>query len=1253
MLLISERLHLVSGLCSLLLLLGFAKCEVRAQSPNQNLQTVAEKSNFKETATYDEVMKLCRELAKSDHVHLTTMGRTSRSRSLPLLVIGDRPPQSPFELKSERHKEKLVFFVLGNIHAGEVCGKEALLMLAREFANGQHSDLLDDLVILFAPIYNADGNQPMSPTNRPGQHGPDGGMGQRANAQGLDLNRDHLKLESPEARGFAKLLTEWDPSIVIDTHTTNGSYHQYTLTYDGPRNPASPPSLIAYARDDFLPEVSRRMQKATGYKSFYYGNFSEDHRQWHSYPAWPRYGTQYVAVRGRISILSEAYAYASYRDRIFVTKEFVLSSARLGVERKEAIQQLIEGDKTTWQQAKYEQPMRVAIRSEAKPMDRKFTMLGYEENEETRAAKRGTLPPIKKSYKGVEFLGLESPTKYVARPYAYVIPAELKDIHANLDRHGIEMEALREDILLESEQYVVLEIDRAEKPFQDHRLVQVATKSQSKSTMVPAGSVMVKTNQDLGRLAMLLLEPESQDGLVTWNFFDNQLEVGKPFPVLRLPKPCKIRTIKYATLQPSRNLQKTPITFDSVFGKSRLNLNGSPLAGFRWVDGQHYVLPREGWRKIDASTGQSHSLIDKDALTQALARLPGINGKQSAGLIASMKLDKSASRGLWYHANDLYSARLDGQGAKRLTSLPGKEELATFSPDGAKVAFVSNYDLYVADVSGEQERFRQLTYGGNRLVRHGKADWVYYEEIYGRKWKGYAWSPDSDRIAFLEYDDTPVEDFVVLDHLPHRLNVERERYPKAGDPIPHVRLGIVSTDGGDVKWIELNDYQVNSRIITRFGWHPSGWLYAYVQDRAQRWLDFVKIDPDSGEANRLFRDSNGHWVDDPGEPHFLDDGSFLVKSDRDGWRHLYRFQENGELVKQITEGEWEVRKVHEVNQPDGFIYFSATKDSHLAENLYRIKIEGGDIQRLSKGAGFHSIRLAPGARFFIDTNSTLNTPPKVNLFCGGGNHIRTLDSNPVPQIDQFARSDAQLVDIAMRDGFLLPGILIRPADFEPNKKYPVWLRTYAGPHAQTVRDEWARGRARDHMLANQGMLVFHFDPRSASARGPSSTWTAYRQLGVQELKDLEDAADWLSGHDFVDGDRIGIGGYSYGGFMASYALTHSTKFCAGFAGAPVTDWRNYDAFYTERYMDTPQENPDGYARTSVVKAAQNLSGKLLLVHGAMDDNVHVQNSLQLSHELQNAGKDFHVMIYPRARHGIHSKHFYRLRNAFIRKALFE
>ncbi len=285
------------------------------------LRTVAETSDFQSTASYAEVMQLCRELAdRSDSVHMTSFGQSFEGRDLPLLVLADPGIESA---EQARASGKLVVLAIGNIHAGEVCGKEALLMLAREISQHDDDALLKQLVILLAPIYNADGNERVATDHRPNQAGPANGVGQRGNAQGLDLNRDHVKLESPEARALARLLSQWDPAVVIDTHTTNGSRHRYTLTYDAPRHPATDRGLIEFARDRFLPEVGKRLEQRTGYRSFFYGNFSDDRQRWETYPAQPRYGTHYIGLRNRIGILSEAYAYASYKDRVLVTLEFV------------------------------------------------------------------------------------------------------------------------------------------------------------------------------------------------------------------------------------------------------------------------------------------------------------------------------------------------------------------------------------------------------------------------------------------------------------------------------------------------------------------------------------------------------------------------------------------------------------------------------------------------------------------------------------------------------------------------------------------------------------------------------------------------------------------------------------------------------------------------------------------------------------------------------------------------------------------
>ena len=288
---------------------------------------------------------------------------------------------------------------------------------------------------------------------------------------------------------------------------------------------------------------------------------------------------------------------------------------------------------------------------------------------------------------------------------------------------------------------------------------------------------------------------------------------------------------------------------------------------------------------------------------------------------------------------------------------------------------------------------------------------------------------------------------------------------------------------------------------------------------------------------------------------------------------------------------------------------------------------------------------------FIDICTNFTTPTQIYLRDIDGSSVRTLDTNPVHAREEYRWGAFEHVQIKLPDGFVLEGTLTKPPDFDTSKRYPIWFTTYAGPHAPTVHDSWDGGRVFEQVVANIGFVVFRCDPRSASGKGACSTWTAYKQLGVQELKDIEGALDWLCQNPWVDSKHIGMSGGSYGGFMTAYALTHSKLLAAGIAAAPVTDWHNYDSIYTERYMNTPQENPEGYKQTSVVAAAGHLHGKLLLVHGLMDDNVHAQNSFQLVEALQRAGKEFEFMVYPRSRHGVGGRHFERLAIDFMTRAL--
>jgi dipeptidyl-peptidase 4 len=1236
----------IASICTIMI-----ACAIQVVAPSQDQplqgdawQTQAERSHYTATSSYAYVVDLCSRLAEhSSRIHMIEFGKSHEGRSLPLLLIADPPVTNADEV---RNANKIVVFAMANIHAGEVCGKEALQMIARDAAGPNRPAYLDQVILLLAPIYNADGNEKMAKDNRQGQNGPQDGMGERENAQGLDLNRDHVKLESPEARALVKLLNDYDPDIVIDCHTTNGSAHRYALTYDGSRHAATPADITRYTRDDFLPEVGRRLEKGSGYRSSHYGNFSPDRQQWETYPAWPRYNTPYIGLRGKIGILSEAYAYAPFQDRVLATKGFVEEIVRLAAEQSAEIKEKLTAAAEDASKAESE----TAIRTRTSKTENVLHVLGYEASHLSPAdeAKGST-----HDYQ-LEYLGLSVPDKSVKLPHAYLFPASMQPLAENLVRHGIEVGVLREDLILPSDVYHVDSVEKAAAEYQRHYNVTLKGSFTSEDHRCPAGSYVVKCNQALNRLIVNLLEPEAEDGYATWNFYDEVAQAGQPLPVVRIPEAHPFLTASYPRTNPESNSRRE-ITFEALYGSKPISLSGSPASIFRWLpDNSHFLTNRSGelWR-MEAVTGQCAKHYDRDRIADALAALSGQKAPEIKGALNPFGVTWNAgcSMGLVELDGDLYAFECADSRVSRLTSSPSVEELATFSPDGKQVAFVREFDLYSMDLESLVER--RLTTDGHATLRHGKADWVYFEEIYNRDWQGYAWSPDSKWIAYVEYDDSQVRDFFVLNHLTPRGDLERERYPKAGDSIPRVRLGIVSALGGATTWNELADYSLDHRILTRFGWHPdSSRLYVYVQDRAQKWLDICQFDRRGISSAPRQRWESKYWVPDPGAPTYLKDGSFIVSNESSGWRHLQLHRPDGSLHRVLTQGDWEVRSFLGLTPNEEWIYFTATKDSPTAENLYRIQLDGTKLERLTD-AGDHTISAPSNLAMFVDTHSEVNRPSQVSLHDAEGELIRTLDTNPVSALEEVSLRPVERFTIKLPSGFEMPCSMIRPEGCEPGmaKKFPVWIMTYGGPHAPTIRDSWQGGRSMEQLLAAMGIIAFRCDPESASGQGARASWPVYQQLGVRETKDLEAAVDWLRSQPYVDGTRIGLSGHSYGGYLTAYAMTHSDRFSAGIAGAPVTDWRNYDAFYTERYMNTPQENPEGYKQSSVLTAAKDLKGKLLLIHGALDDNVHLQNTLQFAEELQRANKDFELMIYPTSRHGIHGMHYQRLMIDFIQRTM--
>ena len=719
----------------------------------------------------------------------------------------------------------------------------------------------------------------------------------------------------------------------------------------------------------------------------------------------------------------------------------------------------------------------------------------------------------------------------------------------------------------------------------------------------------------------------------------------------------------FLALVPSVPAQNKLLTIDDIFDPAkRVNFNGTPSSP-RWMkDGIHYLVVSKDRAafprllKVNAVSGASAPFYDAVKMQAAFAALPGVS-KDDARRLANQtfyQLNPAETGALITFANDLFYYEFGSDRALRLTSGPEEEVGENFSPDGRMVSFVRSGNLYVEDLS-MQRRERALTRDGNDKILNGRLDWVYQEELYGRgNFGAYWWSPDSTRIVFLRLDERPVPEFPVVDQIPLDQNLETTPYPKAGDPNPQVKLGVVSAAGGEVRWVDTYKYPAEDLLIVRVGWFPdSKRIWFQAQNREQTFLDLNSANPDDGKSSNMLRETSKAWVEaiDDGL-RWLKDGSFLWLSDRSGWRHIYRYGADGKLIKQVTNGDWDVRSIEEVNEANGNIYFSAAEHSYIANHEYAVKVDGTGLSRITSAEGNHRVSFNSTATHFIDNWNDVNTPTQVRLLDAAGKPVRVIDENKVDALALYKLGKVEFLNVKTRDGFNMEAMMIKPPDFDPARKYPVWSYTYSGPQAPQVRNAWGATTFMWHqMLAQKGYIIWVCDNRTASSKGVNSAWPLYKNFGELELRDLEDGFTWLKSQPYVDGSRIGLWGWSFGGYMTSYALTHSDTFKIGIAGGTVSDWRNYDSIYTERYMGTPQNNPEGYKKSAPLQFAKDLRGKLLLVHGAIDDNVHMANTIQFLYELQRANKPVQLMVYPKSRHGVTDpvllKHMRQMMTDFI------
>jgi dipeptidyl-peptidase-4 len=606
--------------------------------------------------------------------------------------------------------------------------------------------------------------------------------------------------------------------------------------------------------------------------------------------------------------------------------------------------------------------------------------------------------------------------------------------------------------------------------------------------------------------------------------------------------------------------------------------------------------------------------------------------------------------------SDLFMRDASGKEV-RLTQSPELEVNPTLSPDARYVAYTRKNDLYCMDLSTRSEA--RLTTDGSDLILNGYASWVYFEEILGRptRYRSFWWSPDSRHIAYMRMDDTKVPLFPLYSEGGQHGTVENTRYPKPGDSNPEVRVGIVPAQGGSTVWADFDP-----KADQYFGmpyWRPDGKaLWVQWMNRGQDQLKLYEVNTTDGGKKEIYEERQSTWVDldDQGSRlRFLVNGKgFILHSDKDGWENLYLHDMDGKPRNRITNDRFWNTSIQHVDEVRQTVYFTARRENSTRTDYYSATLDGKKVQRLSFGEYTHRVEPSPGGSYFVTTYSNAENPDRMAVVDNKGKVVRELGGGLGADFEKYQLARTEIVRVKSEDGLYdLPVRITWPTDFDRSKTYPVMINIYGGPNAGTVRDGWSLN-SMQQWWAREGLIQVAMDHRASGHFGKAGINHMHRNLGQWELKDWITVVKWLR-RNGADSSRIGIAGFSYGGYMTCMALTAGADyFTHGLAGGSVTDWQLYDTHYTERFMDTPAENPDGYRLGSVMSHVGKYKGLLRIYHGTMDDNVHMQNSLQLVKRLQESKKHFEFMLYPGGRHGwggAQSAHSTNENNLFIYRHL--
>jgi len=598
-------------------------------------------------------------------------------------------------------------------------------------------------------------------------------------------------------------------------------------------------------------------------------------------------------------------------------------------------------------------------------------------------------------------------------------------------------------------------------------------------------------------------------------------------------------------------------------------------------------------------------------------------------------------------------------GSLKRLSKKGKQSYATISPDGKKVAFVRDNNLFLVELSSMKEEAITTDGRFNHII-NGASDWVYEEEFSFAK--AFYWAPDSKKIAFYRFDESEVPEYNMQmwgDLYPKDY---RFKYPKAGEKNSVVSIRVYHLDTKETQTIDLGNE--TDMYVPRVMWtkHPDI-LSIRKMNRLQNRLDLIHANVATGKQEVVLTETADTYVDIEFNDNliYLDNGKeFLYSSERSGYKHLYLYDMSGKLKKQLTDGDWEVDEVAGIDEKNYKIYFTATKVSSIERHLFVVDWKKGKLEQMTRAAGVHRIDMSPDCRYYIDNYSSAQTPPRYSLHEGStAKEIAVLEDNAAlaKTLSRYAISPKEFFTIKNSEGIALNAWLIKPLNFDENKKYPVLMFVYGGPGSQQVMNQWDSFNFFWYQhLAAEGYMVVCVDNRGTGGRGRAFKHATYKQLGKLEVADQIDAAKYLASLPYVDANRIGIWGWSYGGYMSSLCiLLGNDVFKTAIAVAPVTSWRYYDTIYTERYLQRPQDNPQGYDDYSPLTHAARLKGNYLLIHGTGDDNVHVQNALMMVDKLIEANKQFEVFFYPNRNHGIYGGntrlHLYELMTDFIKRKL--